>query len=55
MFDPWITIPVEDAKVVVDYGDGEIRILFKDPNAVDHAIESLQELMELINTGRVSL
>jgi hypothetical protein len=55
MFEPWITIPVEDARVVVDYGVGDIRILFKDPDAVDHAIEALQELMELINTGRVSL
>lgn len=48
MFKPWISIPVEEAKVSVDYNFGDIRIMFKSAKTVDNVIEQLMNLRSLV-------
>ena len=48
MFKPWISIPVDDVKVTVDYEFGDVRIMFKNTASIDKTIEQLQNLRELV-------
>ena len=45
---PWLTIPMTDAKVAIDYDFGELRIMFKDSATVETAIKELEELKLLL-------
>ncbi len=47
MFKPWVSIPVEDVRVTVDYEFGDVRIMFKDVDAIDKAMEQLKNVREL--------
>lgn len=48
MFKPWISIPVDDVKVSVDYNFGDIRIMFKDSKIIDNVMEQLTNLKSLV-------
>lgn len=48
MFKPWVSIPVDDATVTVDYNYGDIRIMFKDVKTVDDTIAQLENVRELM-------
>lgn len=48
MFKPWISIPVDDARVSVDYTFGDIRIMFKSAKTIDNVIEQLMNLRALV-------
>lgn len=47
MFKPWISIPVDDAKVTVDYNVGDIRIMIRDVKTIDNVIAQLENVREL--------
>lgn len=47
MFKPWISIPIDNAKVAVDYETCEIRIMFKDVKTIDGVISQLENVREL--------
>lgn len=48
MFDPWITVPVEDVRVHLPMrlSDDSIKILFRDITAIDKTIEQLEKLKQ---------
>lgn len=45
---PWLSIPMTDAKIAIDYDFGELRIMFKDAATVETAIKELEELKILL-------
>lgn len=48
MFKPWLSIPVDDATVAVDYDYGDIRIMFKDVKTIDDVIAQLENVREVM-------
>lgn len=50
MFEPWITIPANDVHISLPISiyEGNIKIMFRDENAIDKTIEQLQYLREFI-------
>lgn len=48
MFNPWITVPVEDVRVRLPMrlSDDSIKILFRDITAIDKTIEQLEKLKQ---------
>jgi hypothetical protein len=58
MFKPWVSIPIDEAKVAVDYDAGDIRIMFRDVKTIDDVISQLENVrelaMEMETAGRAS-
>ena len=54
MFEPWVTIPIDDVRIQMPLSifDGEVRIMFKDVESIDKTIEQLQNLKELIGNRK---
>ena len=48
MFNPWVSIPVENVRVTVDYNYGDVRIMFKDTETIDKTIEELHRVREVV-------
>lgn len=48
MIRPWISIPVENARVTVDHYIGDIRIQFKDIETIDTVIAQLEEIRPIV-------
>ena len=56
MIKPWITLPVAHISVQLPMSifEGDIKIMFKDVETIDNAIEQLQNLKELLKeTGGI--
>lgn len=56
MIKPWITLPVDhiSVKLPMSIFEGDIKIMFKDVETIDNAIEQLQNLKELLKeTGGI--
>lgn len=53
MFAPWITVPAKDIYVEFPLGifDGDTRIMFRNVEVIDSAIEQLQKLKEIMKSG----
>lgn len=56
-FKPWITVPAEDIRIELPLSlyDDDIRIMFKDEEAIDKTIEQLQNLKELMGDRRINM
>lgn len=50
MFAPWITVPAEDVRLQLPMSifDGDIKIMFRNVEAIDKTIEQLENLKQLM-------
>lgn len=55
MIAPWITLPAKDVYVQLPLGifDGDIKIMFRNTEVIDSAIEQLQNLRGIMKEGRI--
>lgn len=50
MFKPWITVPIRDVHIEIpaDPYEQNVKIMFRDADAVDKTIEQLENLREIL-------
>ena len=55
MFAPWITLPAKDIYVQLPLGifDGDIKIMFRNTEVIDNAIQQLENLKEIMKDRRI--